>query len=59
MTWSAEVVLRVSISYDDIEADSMEEANEIAKERAAEDIDFNNCDCDLDDPYVFSIRNDD
>lgn len=42
MKWNVSVGLRLSIDYDDIEADTREEAEEIAKERAAEDIDFNN-----------------
>lgn len=42
MKWSVSVGLRLSIDYDDIEADSREEAEEIAKDRAMEDIDYNN-----------------
>jgi hypothetical protein len=42
MKWCVNVGLRLSIDYDDIEADSREEAEEIAKDRAMEDIDYNN-----------------
>ena len=42
MIWNVSVGIHLSIDYDDIEADTREEAEEIAKERAAEDIDFNN-----------------
>ena len=46
MKWNVSVGVRLSIDYDDIEADSEEEAKEIAKERALEDIDFNNAELD-------------
>lgn len=46
MKWNVSVGIRLSIDYDDIEADSEEEAKEIAKERALEDIDFNNAELD-------------
>ena len=42
MKWNVSVGLRLSIEYDDIEADTREEAEKIAKERALEDVDFNN-----------------
>ena len=42
MKWNVSVGLRLTIDYDDIEADSQEEAEAIAKERIIEDIDFNN-----------------
>ena len=42
MKWNVSVGVSLSIDYDDIEADTEEEAKEIAKERALEDIDFNN-----------------
>lgn len=42
MKWNVSVGLHLSIDYDDIEADTREEAEEIAKERAVEDVDFNN-----------------
>ena len=42
MKWNVSVGLRLSIDYDDIEANSREEAEEIAKDRAMEDIDYNN-----------------
>lgn len=40
--WNVSVGVRLSIDYDDIEADSKEEAKQIARLRAEEDIDFNN-----------------
>ena len=46
MKWNVSVGVRLNIDYDDIEADSEEEAKEIAKERALEDIDFNNAELD-------------
>lgn len=51
--WNVDVGLRLSITYDDIEADSKDEAIQIAKDRALEDIDWNNCDCDA-NPIVYS-----
>lgn len=42
MKWNVSVGVRLTIDYDDIEADSREEAEAIAKERAEEDIDYNN-----------------
>lgn len=42
MKWRASVGLHLTIDYDDIEANSREEAEDIARERAVEDIDFNN-----------------
>ena len=51
--WSISVGLQLSIDYDDIEADTQEEAEQIAKDRALEDIDWNNCECDA-NPVVYS-----
>ena len=51
--WNASVGLQLSIDYDDIEADTQEEAEQIAKDRALEDIDWNNCECDADNPIVY------
>lgn len=48
MKWNVSVGVKLTIDYDDIEADTREEAEEIAKERASEDIDYNNCECDED-----------
>lgn len=42
MIWNVSVGVRLTIDYDDIEADDREEAERIAKERAEEDIDYNN-----------------
>lgn len=46
MIWNVSVGVRLSIDYDDIEADTEEDAKEIAKERALEDVDFYNADLD-------------
>lgn len=51
--WSVSVGLQLSIDYDDIEADTREEAKQIAKDRALEDIEWNNCDCDTSNPIVY------
>ena len=51
--WNASVGLQLTIDYDDIEADTEAEAIQIAKERALEDIEWNNCDCDASNPIVF------
>ena len=42
MIWNVSVGIRLTIDYDDIEADDREEAERIAKERAEEDIDYRN-----------------
>jgi hypothetical protein len=42
MTWNVSVGVRLNIDYDDIEADTREEAEEIARQRAEEDVYFNN-----------------
>ena len=52
--WNAMVGLQLSINYDDIEADTQLEAEQIARDRALEDIDWNNCECDVDNPIVYS-----
>nr|DAH48102.1 MAG TPA: hypothetical protein [Caudoviricetes sp.] len=52
--WYVSVGMSLSIDYDDIEADAKEEAEEIAKTRASEDIDYNNCDCEVDNMTVWS-----
>ena len=52
--WYASVDLRLTVDYDDIEADTEEKAIQIAKDRALEDIDWNNCNCDVSDPIVYS-----
>lgn len=52
--WNAMVGLQLSINYDDIEADMQWEAEQIARNRALEDIDWNNCECDVDNPIVYS-----
>lgn len=57
--WSVSVGLQLSIDYDDIEADTEEEAIQIAKDRALEDIEWNNCECDVDNPIVYSCYEED
>lgn len=54
MKWSASVGLRLAIDYDDIEADTQEEAEAIAIEKALEDIDYNNASCDESDVIVYT-----
>lgn len=51
--WNVSVGLTVYVDYDDIEADSREEAEQIAKDRALEDIDYNNCNA-YEEPAVYS-----
>ena len=46
MLWNVSVGVRLTIDYDDIEADTEEEARQIAKERAEEDVYYNNADWD-------------
>ena len=53
MKWNVNVGVRLSIDYDDIEADTEEEAREIAIDQAREDIEFNNCECS-DDYTVYA-----
>jgi hypothetical protein len=54
MKWSVSVGLRLTIDYDDIEAETQEEAEEIAIEKALEDIDYNNASCDESDIIVYA-----
>ncbi len=54
MKWSVSVGLRLTIDYDDIEADTQEEAEEIAIEKALEDVDYNNASCDESDIIVYA-----
>lgn len=46
MKWNATVDLTLSIDYEDIEADTEEEAQRIAIDMAYQDVDFNNCYCE-------------
>lgn len=46
MIWNVSVGIRLTIDYDDIEADDREEAERMAKERAEEDIDYRNAEWD-------------
>lgn len=57
MKWNVSVGFHLSIDYDDIEADTREEAEAIAKERAVEDIDY--CNADLDGITVYTAWSDD
>lgn len=57
--WNASVCFQLTIDYDDIEADTEVEAIQIAKDRALEDIEWNNCDCDVDNPIVYSCYKED
>ncbi len=59
MIWNVSVGMRVNIDYDDIEADSKEEAEAIAKERAQEDIDYNNCNADTSGIIVYVAYSED
>ena len=54
MKWSVSVGLRLTTDYDDIEAETQEEAEEIAIEKALEDIDYNNASCDESDVIVYA-----
>lgn len=52
------IILLLIIIYA-ILADTKEEAEEIAKTRASEDIDYNNCDCEVDNMSVwYSFKED-
>ena len=42
--WYVSVGMSLSINYDGIIAETKEEAEQIAKSKALEDIDYNNCD---------------
>lgn len=53
MVWYASVDLTVTIDYDNIEADTEQEAVQIAEERARKYIDYNKCDASLTDMDVF------
>ena len=52
MKWNASVTMTLNIDYEDIEADTEEEARRIDEDMAYEDVDFNNCMCD-DDATAF------
>ena len=45
---------QVSAGYEDIEADSEKEAEEVAKIKALEDIEWNGRDCCIDNVMVYS-----
>ena len=55
MKWNVSVGVMLSIEYDDIEAETEEEAKKIAKERA-EDFNFNSA--SLDNPTVYCAYTD-
>ena len=46
MKWNVSIGVRLSIDYDDIEAEDEEEAKQIARVRALEDVDFSNAELD-------------
>lgn len=50
--WYASVGISLTIDYEDIDADTQEEAEKIAKEKAMEDIDYNNCNCEK-EPIIY------
>lgn len=54
MKWNVSVGINLSIDYDDIEAETREEAEEIAKDRAFEDVDYNNATLDESDIIVYT-----
>jgi len=54
MKWSVSVGLRLAIDYDDIEAETQEDAEAIAIEKALEDVDYNNASCDESDVIVYA-----
>lgn len=51
--WYVSVGMNLSIDYDGIIAETKEEAIKIAKSKALEDIDYNNCNCDTGNPIVY------
>jgi hypothetical protein len=53
MKWTVSVGVRVSIDYENIEADSKEEAKQIARLQAMEDLDVNNAEIDYDGVTVY------
>ena len=57
--WNASVGLQLTIDYEDIEADTEAEAIQIAKDRALEDIDYNNCECDTSNTIVYCCYKED
>lgn len=57
MRWNVNVGLRLSVDYDDIEADTREEAEAIAEERAVADIYY--CNADFDGVTVYTAWSDD
>lgn len=57
--WNASVGLQLTIDYEDIEADTEAEAIQIAKDRALEDIDYNNCECDTSNPIIYCCYKED
>ena len=51
--WYVSVGMSLSIDYDGIIAETKEEAIEIAKSKALEDIDYNNCECNTGNPIAY------
>lgn len=59
MKWNASVDMTVTIDYEDIEADSEEEARQIAEDMAREDIDYNNCNAEESSVHAFVWESED
>lgn len=59
MKWNASVDMTVTIDYEDIEAESEEEAKKIAEDMAREDIDYNNCSAEESSVYAFVWESED
>ena len=57
--WNASVGLQLTIDYEDIEADTEAEAIQIAKDRALENIDYDNCACDTSNTIVYCCYKED
>lgn len=60
MLWNVSVEVRVDMNFDDIEADSEEEAKDIAEQRALESVDcFVNCTYDANAYLAYTNDGDD
>lgn len=59
MKWNASVDMTVTIDYEDIEAESEEEAKQIAEDMAREDIDYNNCNAEEFSAHAFVWESED
>lgn len=54
MKWNACVDMEVTINYENIEADTMKEAEQIAEDMARADMDYQNSDVDYGSVIVFA-----